>query len=202
MSDYKIEACVPMDIYDDDVYEAMKEIPGYIDITVSDFKEVYLKAYQKAIFRLTRKVKAQELMTIEVVSVTGDTPLTEVANIMASRGIAGLPVVDGFSKPVGVISEKDFLSIMGGGAKTFMEVIFTCLSCEDCLARAVEGKRARDVMTSPAVTVDLETSAGEIAAIMMGKKINRLPVVDSDGRLAGIISRADVIRTSVIREEL
>ncbi len=201
MNDKEITACMPVEISDDDVYEAMKEIPGYIDITTSDFKEVYLRAYQQAIYRLTRKVKAREIMTSDVVSVVEETPLTEVAKMMASRRIAGVPVVDSHGKPIGVISEKDFLSVMGGGGpKTFMDVIYTCLACEDCLARAVQGKRAIDIMNSPAMTVSLETSAGEVAAIMVEKKINRLPVVDSAGHLVGIISRADIIRAQIIRE--
>ncbi len=201
MNDKEVTACMPVEISDDDVYEAMKEIPGYIDITTSDFKEVYLKAYQQAIYRLTRKVKAGEIMTSDVVSVLEETPLTEVAKMMASRGIAGVPVLDSYGRPIGVISEKDFLSVMGGGGpKTFMDVIYTCLACEDCLARAVQGKRAIDIMTSPAVTVSLQTTAGEVAAIMVGKKINRLPVVDSAGHLVGIISRADVVRAQIVRE--
>lgn len=203
MTEKEVTACVPVEISDDDVLEAMKEIPGYLDITPADFKEVYLKAYRQAFQRLARAVKAREIMTADVAFVVENTPLTEVAHIMASRKIAGLPVVAADGRPVGVISEKDFLSVMGGGGtKTFMDVIYTCLACEDCLARAVQGKRACDIMASPAVTVGLETSAVEIASIMIGRKINRLPVVGADGRLVGIISRADVLRTSVMREEL
>ncbi|MBI5251853.1 MAG: CBS domain-containing protein [Desulfomonile tiedjei] len=203
MKDKEVKACLPLEISDDDVYQAMKEIPGYIDITAADFKEIYLKAYQQAIFRLTHAMKAREIMTANVVAVAEDTRLIDVARMMASARIAGVPVLDREGKPVGVISEKDFLSVMGGtGIKTFMGVIFTCLTCEDCLARAIREKCARDIMTSPAITVSLETSAGELASTMIGKRVNRLPVVDSDGRLVGIISRADILQTSILREEL
>lgn len=202
MTDQEINACVPVEISDDDVYEAMKEIPGYIDITPADFKEVYVKAYRQAVYRLTRSVKAQEIMTREVAFVTADTPLIEVAKIMAAKRISGVPVVDGDHKPVGIISEKDFLSVMGrGGPQTFMAVIYNCLACEDCLARSVQEKRARDIMTSPVVAVTLETSAMEIASLFTRKQINRAPVVDPSGRVVGIISRADVLRSSVVREE-
>jgi CBS domain-containing protein len=203
MTDQEINTCAPVEISDDDVYEAMKEIPGYIDITPADFKEVYVKAYQQAIHRLTRSVKAKEIMNRDVAFVTENTPLVEVAKIMAARRISGVPVVDGDRKPVGIISEKDFLSVMGGGGpQTFMAVIYTCLACEDCLARAVQEKLARDIMTSPVITVVLETSAMEIASLFSRKQINRAPVVDLNGCVVGIISRADVLRSSVIREEL
>jgi CBS domain-containing membrane protein len=203
MTDQEINTCAPVEISDDDVYEAMKEIPGYIDITPADFKEVYVKAYQQAIHRLTRSVKAKEIMNRDVAFVTENTPLVEVAKIMAARRISGVPVVDGDRKPVGIISEKDFLSVMGGGGpQTFMAVIYTCLACEDCLARTVQEKLARDIMTSPVITVALETSAMEIASLFSRKQINRAPVVDPNGCVVGIISRADVLRSSVIREEL
>ncbi len=57
MSDITIGACAPLQISDDDIFSAMREISGYLDITPSDFKELYLKAYQHAISRLTRSVR-------------------------------------------------------------------------------------------------------------------------------------------------
>ena len=63
MKQQDIEACVPVDLSDEDIYEAMREIPGYLDITPGDFKEVYLKAYQHALSRLTRSVTVEEVMT-------------------------------------------------------------------------------------------------------------------------------------------
>ena len=79
MTNQDIEACVPVDISDDDIYEAMKDISGYLDITPGDFKEVYLKAYRHAVLRLTRSVRVTEVMTKDVAAVSGDTPLEVVA---------------------------------------------------------------------------------------------------------------------------
>jgi CBS-domain-containing membrane protein len=78
MTNQDIEACVPVDISDDDIYEAMKDISGYLDITPGDFKEVYLKAYRHAVLRLTRSVRVIE-GDHDVAAVFGDTPLKEVA---------------------------------------------------------------------------------------------------------------------------
>lgn len=82
-----------MDISDDDIYDAMKEIPGYLDITPGDFKEVFRFAYQHAVERLS-SVKAGDVMVTEVVSVTRKTPLDQVAAVMARHGISGVPVVE------------------------------------------------------------------------------------------------------------
>ncbi len=58
------QACVPVDISDEDIFGAMKDISGYLDITPADCKEIYLKAYQHAINRLTRSIKAADITTV------------------------------------------------------------------------------------------------------------------------------------------
>lgn len=201
MPDTKIEACVPVNISDGDILEAMRDISGYLDITPGDFKEVYLKAYQHAILRLTRSVKAADVMTREVAFVSEGTPLTEVAELMAVRKISGLPVADDSGRAVGVISEKDFLTVMGSGlADTFMSVVAQCLLGKGCLAAPYRAKLARDIMASPAVTLTADTPILEVAAVLSEKKINRVPIVDADGLMIGIVSRADVLRSSFFPE--
>lgn len=197
MTDQDIEACVPVDISDDDIYEAMKDISGYLDITPGDFKEVYLKAYRHAVLRLTRSVKVSEVMTKDVAAVSLDAPLEDVAAIMAERKVSGVPVLDGDGKVIGVVSEKDLLSVMGAGeANTFMEVMAQCLKGKSCLAVPVRARVAADIMSSPAVTVEEDTRVIEAATLLTQKGINRVPVVDRSGRMVGIVSRGDVVRSS------
>ena len=172
-----IHAPQPLDISDDDILEAMKEISGYLDVTPGDFKEIYRLAYKYAVERLSRSVKARDVMTREVVSTTRDTPLKEVAESMARYGISGVPVVEDGESVVGVISEKDFLLHMGAeDKKTFMGVVAECLEGEGCVAVSVRGQNAGDIMSSPAVTVDEDTFIMEIANIFAQKNINRVPV--------------------------
>ena len=186
--------CRPVDISDDDIYDAMKEIPGYLDITPGDFKEVFRFAYQHAVERLS-SVKAGDVMVTEVVSVTRKTPLDQVAAVMARHGISGVPVVEEGERVVGVISEKDFLTRMGEqDTETFMGVVAECLKGLGCVAVSIRGQNAEDIMTSPAVTVNEETSIREIANLLTEKNINRVPVINRKGRLVGIISRADIVR--------
>jgi CBS domain-containing membrane protein len=197
MTDRDIDVCVPVDISDDDIYEAMKDISGYLDITPGDFKEVYLKAYRHAVLRLTRSVKVAEIMTKDVAAVFGDTPLKDVASIMAASNVSGVPVIDVDGKVIGVVSEKDLLSVMGGGsAKTFMEVMAQCLKGRSCLAIPVIEKVAVDIMSAPALTVREDTPVVEVAELLTQKGVNRVPVVDANGRMVGIVSRGDVVRSS------
>lgn len=180
---------------DSDIYEAMKEIPGYLDVTATDLKEIYRLAYRHAYERSSRAVKAAQVMTRVVHHVNLDTPLKEVAELMARRGISGVPVLDGDGRVAGVISEKDFLSRMGApDAAQVMGIIAACLGGKRCAALPVRAKAASDIMAAPAVTVREDASTFEIMAIFAAKKINRVPVVDGAGRLAGIVSRADVLR--------
>jgi CBS domain-containing protein len=186
----------PVDISDDDIYEAMKDIPGYLDITSGDLKEIYHLAYRHAAERLTRSVKARDIMTRDVVSVKKDTHLQEVAEAMADRRISGVPVLGEDGEVVGVISERDFLTHMGAkDSKTFMEVVAECLKGGGCMAAPMRAQRAGDIMTSPAVTVREETTLLEIINTFKDKAINRVPVVDGEGHLVGIVSRADVMES-------
>ena len=187
-----------IDLKDEDIFEAMKSIPGYLDITPGDFKEVYRLAYAHALERLSRAVTAQEIMTREVVSVRPDTPLAEVAEAMGSRGISGVPVVDEAGKVLGVISEKDFLTHLGvGEPKNFLTLVASCLQSKGCVALPIKKRLAADLMTSPAVTVSPEASVKDIAALFTGRGINRVPVTDPSGRLLGLVSRGDLVKAAM-----
>ncbi len=187
-----------IELKDGDIYEAMKSIPGYLDITPGDFKEVYQLAWRHALERLTRAVTAGEIMTRDVVAVRPDTPLAKVAEAMGTRGISGLPVTDAAGRVVGVISEKDFLTHMGvPEPRNFMSLVASCLQSRGCVALPIKQRQAADLMTSPAITVGPETSIKEIAAILTAKGINRVPVADPEGRLLGIVSRGDLIKATM-----
>jgi CBS domain-containing membrane protein len=184
------------DISEDDIYEAMKQIEGYLDITPGDFKALYGLAHRHAIARLTESVKAGDVMTRNVISVEKDTPLAEVAERMVEAGVSGVPVVDG-QKVIGIISEKDFVFEMGGkDLRSFMSVVVHCLKAKGCAASPMRHQKAKDIMTHPAVTVRQEITLSEVANIMAANNLNRVPVLDHEERLVGIIARADIVQTS------
>ncbi|MHB8834834.1 MAG: CBS domain-containing protein [Candidatus Methylomirabilia bacterium] len=190
------------DISDSDIYEAMKEIQGYLDITPSDLKEIYRHALRHAHERINRPHKAAEIMTRIVHHVRVDTPLKDVAETMAHWRISGVPVLDDAGRVAGVISEQDFLSRMGApDTAHVMGIIAACLGDKGCVATPIRGNTASDIMAAPAITVREETSALEIAEIFAARNINRVPVVDGSGKLAGIVSRADILRAQTAPRE-
>ena len=192
---------VEIKISDDDIYEAMKDIPGYLDITPKDFKEVYHLACQHTLNRIASSIRASDIMSRKVFFVQPDTPLKEVAELMGKYGVAGLPVVDAHKRVVGVISERDFLSKMGDSdTSNFMTVIANCLENKGCLAIPIRAQKAADIMTKPAITVKENATVLEINNVFREKQINRVPVVDQKESLQGIVTRADILKITLNME--
>jgi CBS domain-containing membrane protein len=189
-----------IEIKEEDILEAMRAVPGYLDITPGDFKEVYRLALQHALERLSREITAAEIMTTDVVTVAPDTPVAEVAAAMGRRGVSGVPVVGAGQKVVGVISEKDFLTRMGvKDAKNFMSLVASCLRTKGCVDLPIKAALAGDLMISPAVTVAPATPVRDIARLLTQKAINRVVVTDPDGRLLGLVSREDIVKATMGR---
>jgi len=193
----------PMDISDNDIIKAMKNISGYLDITPGDFKEIYRFAYRHAVERLRQSVRAKDVMTKDVVFVRKDASLEEVADRLNLHLISGVPVIDDDKRVVGVISEKDFLFQMGAQEKgTFMGIVAHCLKSKGCVAITMRKQKSEDIMTSPAITVSENTPIFEIANTFTEKNINRAPVVEQNNKLAGIVTRTDIVRSSCALENL
>jgi CBS domain-containing protein len=185
-------------ISDADILDAMKEIPGYLDITTSDFKELYAHSYRHALDRLINSVRAKDIMTGNVITVEPATPLQEVAERMAAAAVSGIPVVDRDGKVQGIISERDFLNRMGAKNGLFMSVVATCLTGKGCAALDIRKGVAKDIMSGPVITVSESASVAEVAALMTRHGVNRLPVLDESGKkLLGILTRGDLVRTQV-----
>jgi len=185
-------------ISDEDIHAAMKEIPGYLDITTSDFKELYSHSYRHALDRLINSVKAGDIMTKTVVTVNPATPLQEVAERMATAGVSGIPVIDRDGKVRGMISERDFLQHMGAEKGLFMSVVAACLLGQGCAALGIRKGVAGDIMNAPVISVRESAPIAEVAALMSRHGVNRLPVLDEQGeKLLGILTRGDLVKTHV-----
>src|SRR5487761_35399 len=135
----------------------------------------------------------KNVMTANVIWVQQDTPFTEIATALHQYRVSAFPVVDEAGQVIGVVSESDLLAklALGGGEDQMPGMITGILRQHEMeKARAVT---AGDLMTSPAATVTPDDTVEHAAKLMYLRKVKRLPVVDADGRLAGIISRADVL---------
>jgi CBS domain-containing membrane protein len=187
-----------IDLQEEDILAAMGQVPGYLDITPRDFKEIYVLAFRHALERLGREVTVAEIMTREVAWVSPDTPLAEVAAAMGQRGVSGVPVLDDDRRVAGVISEKDFLRAMGvKESQNFMTLVASCLRTKGCVALPIKKQTAGDLMSAPAVTVTPGTLVRDLAALFAARHINRAPVTAADGRLVGVVTRGDLVKATL-----
>jgi len=149
--------------------------------------------------KVSSMLTVRDVMTRSVVSVRRDAPLKEVAQALIDNGISGVPVVDVDGTVLGVVSEGDLL-VKEQGPNAIHHRPLARFIGESAESRAqlakLEAVTADNAMTTPAVTIAPDRPIHEAAAIMTSRRINRLPVVD-DGRLVGIVSRADLVRAYV-----
>lgn len=134
-----------------------------------------------------------DVMTTEVVSVSEDAPLKEAARLLVEHRVSGLPVTNTSGKVLGIISEADFVTTadqQGSLRKLFLRLFVG----SDNSTGPVRGSVVRDAMTTPARTIAPDRSIAHAARLMGKWKVNRLPV-EQDGRMIGIITRADIVGT-------
>lgn len=182
-----------LEISDEDLMTALREMKTYVDITEEDLKKIYSIALRHAKERLALKTSVGEVMTKDVITVKKDADIHEVSRLLSESRISGAPVVNDENSVIGIITEADVLSMTGmKHGHTFKDIIRHILG--EPLPERREGKRVEDVMTSPSITTTPNADIREVAKILNEKRIKRLPVIDEKGKLVGIISRADIVR--------
>ncbi|RAG87267.1 hypothetical protein DN069_01660 [Streptacidiphilus pinicola] len=132
-----------------------------------------------------------EIMSTQVVTATSRTPFKELALLMDEHRISALPVLDARGRVIGVVSEADLL-LKEAGRQQKLGMRAALLDPDQ--AARLAALVADDLMTAPAVTVPPEETVAGAARIMLERRVKRLPVVDEEGELIGIVSRADVLK--------
>lgn len=140
-------------------------------------------------------MKAEDVMTTDVIGCSPGDTVANVAALMAERGISGLPVVDG-GELVGMVSEGDLIarSEIGSGEKKsswWLRLLGTQSSASDYVKAS--GQHVRDVMTTEVVSVNTDTPLSDVANLFASEHIKRAPVLDG-GKLVGIVSRANLVQ--------
>ncbi len=123
---------------------------------------------------MIKVVKARDIMTRTVITATEDMPLTEVISLLLRWHISGLPVLDGEGRVIGIISEHDLVNLaMDGNA---------------------EDTTVGEIMTREVVSFHPDDPIADIARCFSERRLRRVPIVEEDGKLVGIISRRDILR--------
>jgi len=145
-------------------------------------------------------MKVREVMTTDVVTLRPETPVSEVARLLVERDISGAPVVDEEGNVIGVVTELDLVVRNTRlHMPTFVQILEARVYLESPAhynerLRHMLGTQARDIMTSPAITIGPEAELEDLADLMVEERVNPVPVVDNEGQLVGIVSRSDIVR--------
>ncbi|MFE9454423.1 CBS domain-containing protein [Streptomyces sp. NPDC006739] len=141
----------------------------------------------------------EDLMSRDVVRARRDTPFKELVRLLEENGVTAVPVVDELDRPLGVVSEADLLRKSADQADPSGRTPIPHLEAWE-RAKA-EGSRAEELMSAPAVCARPEWNVVEAARLMETQNVKRLPVVDETDRLLGIVSRGDLLRVFLRRDE-
>ncbi len=162
-------------------------------VTVQDLNVI---SYKSRSLLIPRQTRVRDIMTPAPKKVSIDTSLDEVARLLLSSTFTGLPVVDEGDRPVGVISQGDLIYKAGMPirlgllAESGQERVSSVLE-------ALKPRTAKEVMTKPAVVIGQDDLVTDAVSLMLKKQVKRLPVVNADGKLVGVLSRLDVFHTTL-----
>lgn len=141
-------------------------------------------------------MKVKEVMAKTVKSISPQTSAKEALDTLFDLQISGLPVIDHQGKLVGMFTEKDILRYM---LPSYVENVGSFMYAEDpkwIKNKAADLTRVKvdAIMRKEVVTIDEEASLSAAARIMLTQKARRIPVLDKQGRVVGIVARQDILK--------
>lgn len=141
--------------------------------------------------------RVADVMTTPVASAHEHATVKEVIDAFVRYGVAGVPVLADDRTVMGVVTVSDVLRVLVGD---------TGLPLTERLTRHLahaqaSGYRCRDIMTTPAVTTHADTTATEALQLSLHRRVRRLPVVDAQHRLIGIVTRSDLLKPYLRRDD-
>jgi CBS domain-containing protein len=152
------------------------------------------------------ELTARDIMTENVITIKKDASIEDLSEILLKNKISGVPVIDSDGKIAGVVTEADiivqdtdlhfprYFKLLDG-----IIYLDSLNKFRDSLKKHLATK-VEDIMVTKVRTISPETSISDIAELMLKQKINRLPVVDEEDKVVGIVTRADIVRSMIPKE--
>ena len=152
------------------------------------------------------ELTAKDIMTKKVITINKDASIEKLSELLLENKISGVPVIDEKEKVVGIVTEADiivqdtelhfprYFKLLDG--IIYLESIN---KFRDNLKKHLAIK-VEDIMTKKVKTIVADTPVSEIAEIMLDDRINRLPVIDDDNNLVGIVTRADIVKSMISKK--
>jgi len=147
---------------------------------------------------------AKDIMTKKVITIKKDASIEELSAVLLENKISGVPVTDENGNLIGIVTEADIIvkdtDLHFPRYFKLLDAIIYLESLNrfrDNLKKHLATK-VEDIMTAKVRTIEPDTPVSEIAEIMLDKRINRLPVVESGGSIVGIVTRADIVKSMIL----
>ena len=177
----------------DRVLPKVREMVSGGMITVDSVSIAYYQ--HRSVEDISHRLRVGDVMTRDVVSVRPTLALADAVKLLINRDYRALPVVDSQNRVIGIITNGDLLE--RGGLRTRIRLlgVLTAEQLAQELSTLEQGKTVADVMTAPVVTSGPDATLADATHRMVTRSLKRLPIVNTDGALVGMLSRADVLRT-------
>lgn len=146
-----------------------------------------------------KNITAAQIMTRDVISVTPETSIEELASVLSKHRISGAPVVDEEGALVGIVTEKDLIR---QNARLHIPTVIRIFDASIMLEKPgrmldemkrMAATRVDDILSRKVVTISPDTTIQEIATIMSEKNVHLLPVLDEE-KIVGIVGKVDMVR--------
>lgn len=141
-------------------------------------------------------MKAKDIMTRHVVSVTPESTLSDFADVLLKNGISGVPVITAKGNLVGMITEGDCLNRVEIGTEQKQSFWRSLLADPESRAEKyirAHGRKVSEVMTRNLITAEEDTDVSEIIHLMEKHRVKRIPIVAGNS-VVGIVSRANIVQ--------
>jgi CBS domain-containing protein len=142
----------------------------------------------------------RDVMSRTVITVSPELGFKQIADLLVEVGVSAVPVVGADRVVLGVVSEADLLHKVEFNGADVHAGLFERRRARQAKEKAI-GETAAQLMTSPAVTVLATATLTAAAQLMERHEVKRLPVLDDDGNLTGIVSRRDLLRRYLRTDE-
>jgi len=154
-----------------------------------------------------KELLAKDIMVEKVITIGKDASIGELSDLLVNNKISGVPVVDSSGKILGIVTEAD---IIIKDADLHFPRYFKLLDGIIYLEsfrkfknnlKKYLGSRVEDIMTDKVKTVEEDAPVGDIASMMINNNVNRIPVVDKDKKVIGIITRRDIVKSMIVKKK-
>ena len=152
------------------------------------------------------ELTAKDIMTEDVITISKDASIDQLSELLVKNKISGVPVLDENNKLVGIVTEADIIIKDADLQFPRYFKLLDAIIYLDSLNKFRNNLKkhlavkVEEIMTTKVRTVSPDTSLSEVANIMLDRRINRLPVLDQNGRITGIVTRADIVRSMIVKK--